>query len=61
MKKVFLIVVDIIFLVCLFICMFYDLFLGVDNHDAYYLVFVIIDYEILKLVIADLKYDIDND
>lgn len=59
MKK-FLIVIEIIFLLFVFVGMLCDFMLGIDKHDVYYLVLTIIDYEILKLLIKDVKNDIDN-
>lgn len=55
-----LIIVEIIFLLFVFVGMLCDFMLGIDNHDVYYLVLTIIDYEILKLIIKDVKNDIDN-
>ena len=59
MKK-FGLVVDIVFSLLVGICMLCDFILGANNHDVYYLVMGLIDFEILKLTIKNIKEDVDN-
>ena len=44
-------IIDIIVTFLIFICMIYNFFIGIENHDTYYLILGIIDYIILKLSI----------
>jgi hypothetical protein len=40
--------------------MIYDTFMGISNHDAYYIAWVILDFIILHVSLKDMKKDIDN-
>ena len=42
------------------ILIFYNLIMGINNHDAYYLTLGIIDYIALKLNVKNIKDYIDN-
>lgn len=54
-------IIDNILILIFFICMIYNFFVGIHNHDVYYLILGIIDYIILKLkYIKDYVDKIDN-
>jgi hypothetical protein len=40
--------------------MIYDTFMGISNHDAYYIAWVILDFVILHVSLKDMEKDIDN-
>lgn len=58
--KIFLIIINTIFSLAVFVWMVCDYMLGINNHDVYYLVLTIIDYKILQLSIENLIKSIQD-
>jgi hypothetical protein len=59
MKKV-LLIIDIIVATMMVICIIYNVFKGMANHDVYYLVLGLFDYIILFFGIKNIERDIKN-
>ncbi len=59
MYKIF-VFIDCAIVFSMIICMVYNMYMGMNNHDTYYLVLGIIDYMVLKLSAKNIEYDIDK-
>lgn len=53
-------VIKVLWVLLLLVCMFYDAFLGINNHDVYYLVWVVLDFMMLHLSVKEIEEDIDK-
>ena len=56
----FCVIIDVAIVFAMIICMVYNMYMGMNNHDTYYLVLGIIDYMVLKLSVKNIEYDIDK-
>lgn len=59
MKKIG-IIIDFAIAFAMIICMIYNIYKGINNHDSYYLILGIIDYIALQFSIKNIEYDIDK-
>ena len=53
-------VIKILWVLLLLVCMVYEAMLGISNHDAYYIAWVILDFMMLHLSIKEIEEDIDK-
>lgn len=54
------VIIDISIAFFMIMCIIYNMFMGMNNHDAYYLVLGIIDYTILKYSVKNIENYIDK-
>ena len=53
-------IIDFAMAFAMIICMIYNIFMGMYNHDTYYLILGIIDYIAFQFNIKNIEYYIDN-
>lgn len=53
-------IVEVVWAFLIIVCMIYDTFMGISNHDTYYIAWVILDFILLHMSVKNLKEDIDN-
>lgn len=54
------VIIDFAVAFAMIICIIYDVFMGINNHDSYYLILGIIDYIVLKSSIKNIENYIDK-
>ena len=54
------VITDIVIAFLMIICIIYNIFMGINNHDTYYLVVGIIDYIALQLSVKNIEDYIDK-
>jgi hypothetical protein len=53
-------IIEVVWVFFIMASMIYDTFMGISNHDAYYIAWVILDFVILHVSLKDMEKDIDN-
>ena len=53
-------IVEVVWAFFIIASMIYDAFMGISNHDAYYIAWVILDYIILHMSVKNMKEYIDK-
>ena len=54
------VIIDFAIAFAMIIYMIYNIYIGINNHDSYYLILGIIDYIALQFSIKNIEYDIDK-
>lgn len=53
-------IIEVVWAFFIMVSMIYDAFMGIKNHDAYYMIWVVLELILLHLSIKDIEKDIDN-
>lgn len=53
-------VIEVVWIFFIMVSMIYDAFMGINNHDAYYMIWVVLELILLHLSVKDIEKDIDN-
>lgn len=53
-------IIEVAWIFFIIVSMIYDTFMGVSNHDTYYLIWVVLDLIMLHISVKDIEKDIDN-
>lgn len=53
-------IIEVVWAFFIMVSMIYDAFMGIKNHDAYYMIWVVLELILLHLSVKDIEKDIDN-
>ena len=53
-------IIEVVWAFFIIVSMIYDAFMGIKNHDAYYMIWVVLELILLHLSVKDIEKDIDN-
>ena len=53
-------IIEVVWAFFIMASMIYDAFMGIKNHDAYYMIWVVLELILLHLSVKDIEKDIDN-